>query len=88
MSNQESPAFRHGECQDLVYNKDGKEDIIGWYECNRMMGEISQKGYDRLEIPRTEVPVYDMEISDREIPEIGANLPRYEIDDIDFFVGK
>ena len=73
---------------DLVYNKDGKEDIIGWYDRNRMMGEISQKGYDRLEIPRTEIPVYDMEISDREMPEIGADLQEYETNDIDFFVGK
>lgn len=86
------PNLEHRETKpgvyDLVYNKDGKEDIIGWYDCNRMMGEISQKGYDRLEIPRTEVPVYDMEISDREMPEIGADLPGYKTDDIDFFVGK
>ena len=33
---------------DLVYTKDDKEDIIGWLDANRGIGEISQKGYDRL----------------------------------------
>ena len=86
------PNLEHRETNpgvyDLVYNKDGKEDIIGWYDCNRMMGEISQKGYDRLDIPHVETSVYDMETSDREIPEISTDTLSYETDDIDFFVGE
>ena len=39
---------------DLVYTKDGEENIIGWMDQNRGMGEISQKGYDLLEIPKPE----------------------------------
>lgn len=62
---------------DLVYNKDGKEDIIGWYDQNRMMGEISQKGYDRLDIPRADVPADGIE--GREVPEIGGDAaPEFE----------
>lgn len=34
---------------ELIYESDGKSDIIGWYDTKRMMGEISETGYQKLQ---------------------------------------